>query len=88
MGSGPCRVQAGGRAGARSGARGGSTERGEALGELGSVGITLVVATVISLAGGYYLDRWLGTSPVARLIGLGLGIAVGFVNLARSLKRH
>ena len=25
--------------------------------------MTLVLATVIGLAGGYYLDRWLGTSP-------------------------
>ena len=58
-----------------------------ALGELSTIGITLVVATVIGLAGGYYLDRWLGTSPWLTLIGLVLGIAAGFVNLFRAVKR-
>ena len=58
-----------------------------ALGELSAVGLTLVVATVLGLAGGYYLDRWLGTSPWLTLIGLLLGIAAGFVNLFRSVKR-
>ena len=59
----------------------------KALGELSTVGLTLVVATVIGLAGGYYLDRWLGTSPWLTLIGLLLGIAAGFVNLFRTVKR-
>ena len=59
----------------------------KALGELSTVGITLVVATVIGLAGGYYLDRWLGTSPWLTLVGLLFGIAAGFVNLFRAVKR-
>jgi len=59
----------------------------KALGELSTVGMTLVLATVIGLAGGYYLDKWLGTSPWLTLIGLGFGIAAGFVNLFRSVKR-
>jgi ATP synthase protein I len=59
----------------------------KALGELSTVGITLVLATVIGLAGGYYADRWLGTSPWLLLIGLGLGIAAGFVSLFRSVKK-
>jgi ATP synthase protein I len=57
-----------------------------ALGDLFQIGITLVVATVIGLAGGYYADRWLGSSPWLTLIGLLLGIAAGFVNLFRSVK--
>ncbi len=56
--------------------------------DTGPVGITLVVATVIGLAGGYWLDRWLGTAPWLTMIGLGFGIAAGFVNLSRSVKRH
>jgi F0F1-type ATP synthase assembly protein I len=32
------------------------------------------------------LDRWLGTKPWLTLIGLGFGIAAGFVNLFRSVK--
>jgi ATP synthase protein I len=59
----------------------------KALGELSSIGITLVLATVIGLAGGYYADRWLGTKPWITLLGLGMGIAAGFVNLFRSVKR-
>ena len=56
------------------------------LGELASIGMTLVLSTVIGLAGGYYGDRWLGTSPWLMLTGLLLGIAAGFVNLFRSVK--
>ena len=59
----------------------------KALGELSSIGITLVVATVLGLVAGYYADRWLGTQPWLLLLGLGLGIAAGFVNLFRSVKR-
>ena len=58
-----------------------------ALGELSTIGLTLVVATVLGLAGGYYLDRWLGTSPWLTLVGLLLGIAAGCVNLFRTVKR-
>jgi ATP synthase protein I len=59
----------------------------KALGQLSTVGLTLVVATVIGLAGGYYLDRWLGTSPWLTLVGLLFGIVAGFVNLFRTVKR-
>jgi ATP synthase protein I len=52
-----------------------------------SVGITLVVCTVIGLAAGYYADRWLGTSPWLMMIGLGVGIVAGFVNLFRATRR-
>jgi ATP synthase protein I len=46
-----------------------------------------VISTVLGLVGGYYLDRWLGTTPWLLLIGLVLGIAAGFVNLFRSVNR-
>jgi len=59
----------------------------KALGELSSIGLALVICTVIGLAGGYYADRWLGTSPWLLLLGLALGIAAGFVNLFRSVSR-
>lgn len=58
----------------------------KALAELSTVGIALVLATVIGLAAGYYADRWLGTSPWLLLLGLGLGIAAGFVSLFRAVK--
>jgi ATP synthase protein I len=59
----------------------------KALGELSSIGLALVICTVIGLAGGYYADRLLGTSPWLLLLGLALGIAAGFVNLFRSVSR-
>jgi ATP synthase protein I len=67
-------------------AAGGEPSSWKALGDVAAVGITLVLATVIGLAGGYYADRWLGTSPLFLLLGLALGIAAGFVSLFRSVK--
>ena len=58
-----------------------------ALAELSSVGFAMVLATVIGLIGGYYLDQWLGTKPWLLLLGLGFGIAAGFVIFFRSVKR-
>ena len=59
----------------------------QSLGGLATVGITLVVATAGATIGGYYLDRWLGTLPVFTLIGLGVGVAVGFREFFRMVKR-
>jgi ATP synthase protein I len=56
------------------------------LGELASLGVAMVLATMIGLGVGYYLDRWLGTSPWLLLLGLGFGIAAGFVLLFRSVR--
>jgi ATP synthase protein I len=52
-----------------------------------NVGITLVISTVVGLTGGYYADRWLDTAPWLTMIGLGLGIVAGFVNLFRATRR-
>ena len=57
-----------------------------ALGGLASAGIAFVVATAGGAILGYFLDRWLGLSPWLTLIGLGLGIVVGFRELFRSIK--
>ena len=59
----------------------------KALGELSSLGVAMVLATIIGLGGGYYADRWLGTSPWLTMIGLGFGIVAGFVMLFRSAKK-
>ncbi len=62
------------------------------LGFLSSVGISMVAATFIGLAMGYYLDKWLETSPWMTLIFLGFGIVSGFRNVYiltdRELKRQ
>jgi len=56
------------------------------LGVLSGVGLTLVISTVLGLAGGYYLDRWLGSSPWLTLTGLLFGTGAGFVNLFRAVR--
>jgi ATP synthase protein I len=62
------------------------------LGMISSVGISMVVSTVIGLAMGYYLDKWLDTSPWCTLTFLVLGIISGFRNvyilMERELKRQ
>lgn len=64
----------------------------KSLGFLSSVGISMVAATFIGLAMGYYLDKWLGTSPWLTLIFLAFGIVAGFRNIfiltTRELKRQ
>ena len=55
------------------------------LGVLSSVGLTLVIATVLGFWGGHVLDGWLGTGPWLMLIGLLFGIAAGFLNLFRAV---
>jgi ATP synthase protein I len=57
------------------------------LGGLATVGITFVVASAGATIGGYYLDHWLGTLPAFTLVGLGLGIATGFREFFRMIKR-
>lgn len=58
------------------------------MGFLSSIGITLVVATMVGLAMGYYLDEWLGTSPWFTLIFMVLGIVAGFQNIYNLTKRE
>lgn len=52
----------------------------------------MVASCLIGLAMGFYLDKWLGTSPWMTLIFLALGITSGFRNIfiltARELRRQ
>ena len=57
-----------------------------ALAELSSIGFAMVLATMLGFAGGYYADQWLGTAWL-KLVGLGFGIAAGFVIFFRSVKK-
>lgn len=58
----------------------------KSVGELLSIGMTMVVATVIGLAAGWAGDRWLGTTPWLTMLGLGCGIAAAFVTLVRTVR--
>ena len=52
-----------------------------------AVSYGLVGAILAFGALGYALDRWLDSSPWALLVGLLLGLGIGFANLAVSLRR-
>ncbi|MFQ5328874.1 MAG: AtpZ/AtpI family protein [Thermodesulfobacteriota bacterium] len=55
---------------------------------LASLGFSMVIATFIGLAMGFYLDRYLETSPIFTLIFMVLGIAAGFRNIYLLVKRY
>jgi F0F1-type ATP synthase assembly protein I len=52
-----------------------------------SAGYTLIGAILLLGGGGYAIDSWLGTSPWFLLVGLLLGIVVGFYELAKTVWR-
>lgn len=54
---------------------------------LSSLGITFAAAIAIGAAIGIGLDRWLGTSPWFTIIFFVFGVAAGFANLVKDLKR-
>ena len=57
------------------------------MGVVSTLGITLVVSTLIGFVVGHYLDRWLSTSPWLTIVFLLFGIVAGFVQIFRSLPR-
>jgi ATP synthase protein I len=63
------------------------SEAMQLLGNVGTIGMQLVVATFIGLAIGYYLDKWLGTGPWMLIIFLLLGIVAGFRDVYREAMR-
>jgi ATP synthase protein I len=57
-------------------------------GVLSSVGLHLVLGTFAGVALGYFLDRAFNTKPWLTLLCLGFGVAAGFTNLFRVMRRH
>ena len=53
-----------------------------------TVGIHLVLSTFVGFGMGYFLDRFLGTSPWFTAIFLILGIVAGFRELLRVARRQ
>ena len=62
--------------------RGGDGRSG--LGFAMRIGVELVAALVIGVAIGYFLDRWLGTTPWLMLLFFVLGAAAGFLGVYRA----
>ncbi|MBI3779959.1 MAG: AtpZ/AtpI family protein [candidate division NC10 bacterium] len=54
---------------------------------LSSLGITFAAAIAIGAAIGVGLDRWLETSPWLTILFFLFGVAAGFANLVKDLKR-
>lgn len=59
----------------------------ESIASASVVGLNLVSATFVGLAMGYWLDRWLGTSPWLLLAFLVLGIIAGFRNVLQEVRK-
>jgi len=59
----------------------------ESIASASVVGLNLVSATFVGLAVGYWLDRWLGTSPWLLLVFLVLGIVAGFRNVLQEVRK-
>lgn len=51
-------------------------------------GYTMIGAILVLGAGGYGLDAWLGTRPWGLLVGLTVGIVVGFYELVKTTWRR
>lgn len=57
------------------------------LARVSSMGLAMVLAIVLGLGVGYWVDRKFGTAPWGFFIGLGGGIVAGFRNLYIIAKR-
>jgi ATP synthase protein I len=51
------------------------------------VGAHMVASTFVGLTLGYFLDKWLQTGPWLTMLFLFFGIAGGFTNMFREVKR-
>ncbi|HZW36879.1 MAG: AtpZ/AtpI family protein [Deltaproteobacteria bacterium] len=54
------------------------------LGRYSALGLEMAISVVIGLAIGYYLDKWLGTSPWLTVVWIALGFAAGVRSLYRA----
>jgi ATP synthase protein I len=62
-------------------------ERGENVSNLAAIssaGLAFGMAVILGAALGYWIDRWMGTSPWGFLVGFLLGLAAGMVNVFRA----
>lgn len=57
------------------------------VGLLAGLGLTLAVATAIGVGVGILADRWLGSGPWGLILGLLLGVAAGFRQVLRDIRR-
>ncbi|NBX03218.1 MAG: AtpZ/AtpI family protein [Alphaproteobacteria bacterium] len=58
------------------------------VGKAMNMAVEFVAAAAVAGAGGYFLDDWLGTSPLFFILGFLLGFATGVYNLMRASKKE
>ncbi len=51
------------------------------------IGVELIAGVVVGIMAGYWLDKWLGTSPLFFLLCFTLGVAGSGLNIYRMSKR-
>jgi ATP synthase protein I len=61
----------------------GTGEKKSTLANYSSAGLFFPAATAVGLGMGYFLDKWLNTSPYLLIIFTLYGIVSGFVNLIK-----
>ena len=55
-------------------------------GPAASASYSLIVSILLFIFGGFYIDNHLGTSPTGIIIGMVLGLIIGFYQMAKFLK--
>ena len=58
------------------------------LGDVGSVGLSFVIALLIGTVGGWWLDQHFGWKPWGFLVGMMLGLAAGIRNVYQVTKKY
>ncbi len=53
-----------------------------------TLGLTAAVTLLACGAAGYFLDRWLGTSPIFLLVGVVLGLAAAVAMTVARVRRY
>lgn len=54
---------------------------------LASLGINLVVSSLVGLFIGFYLDKWLNTKPILMFVFFFIGLIAGFRQIIKEMKK-
>jgi ATP synthase protein I len=54
---------------------------------IASIGINLVLSSLVGLFAGLYIDRWLHTKPIFMIVLFIVGLAAGFRQLFKEIKK-
>jgi F0F1-type ATP synthase assembly protein I len=60
--------------------------RGSNIGDSLTLSFELVLPTILGAALGYYIDLRFSFAPIAMIVGVFIGAALGFINVVRKFK--